>query len=76
MSVHKFHLGEMVEYRPPRGTYAPRGAYVVTAKLPDRDGELGYHIRSAIEEHERIARESELQAVTETEARPGAKGKR
>jgi hypothetical protein len=63
--MHKFHLGQAVEYRTPRGVSAPRGAYVVTAKLPERDGPFKYRIRSAIEEHERIARESELEALGE-----------
>jgi hypothetical protein len=60
--MHKFHLGQAFEYNPPRGNYAPRGAYIVTAKLPERDGEFEYRIRSALEKHERMARESELRA--------------
>jgi hypothetical protein len=43
--------------------YAPPGIYVVTAKLPERDGEFEYHIKHTSELHERIARESELQAA-------------
>src|SRR5262249_44028304 len=35
--MHKFHLGQSVEFNPPRGIYAPRGPYVVTAKLPERE---------------------------------------
>jgi hypothetical protein len=38
------------------------GVYVVTAKLPERDGEFEYRIRSTAEQHERMARESELRA--------------
>jgi hypothetical protein len=60
---HKFSLGQAVEYTPPRRLYAPPGIYVVTAKLPERDGEFEYHIKHTSELHERIARESELQAV-------------
>jgi hypothetical protein len=71
--MHKFHLGQAVEYL---GKYAPRGPYIVTAKLPERDGEFEYHIRHAREQHERMARESELTAVSEKEAAPGGgKGK-
>ena len=33
---------------------------MVTAKLPERDGEFEYHIKHTGELHERIARESEL----------------
>ena len=60
---HKFILGQAVEYRP-RGLYAPRGIYVVTALLPERDGEFEYHIKHISEPHERIARESELHGVS------------
>jgi hypothetical protein len=57
---HKFILGQAVEYRSPRGLYAPPGIYVVTAKLPERDGEFEYHIKHTSELHERLSRESEL----------------
>jgi hypothetical protein len=63
--MHKFYLGQAVEYHPPNGTSAPRGAHVVTAKLPERDGQFEYRIRSAFEEHERMARESELRAFAD-----------
>jgi hypothetical protein len=43
----------------------PRGTYIVTAKLPERDGEFEYRIRNMNEQHERMARESELQAIGE-----------
>ena len=60
MSVHKFCLGQPVEYYPPRGTYVPRGPFVVTAKLPERDGQFEYHIKHPSELHERTAKENEL----------------
>jgi hypothetical protein len=60
---HKFILGQTVEYHPPRLLYAPPGIYVVTAKLPERDGEFEYHVKHISELHERIARESELHEV-------------
>jgi hypothetical protein len=40
-----------------------RGAYEIRKQLPERDGELQYRIKSAAEEHERVALESELGAV-------------
>ena len=43
--MHKFHLGQAVAYRASRGLYAASGAYAVTAKLPERDGEYEYRIR-------------------------------
>jgi hypothetical protein len=57
---HKFIIGQVVEYTPPRGLYAPPGLYIVTAQLPERDGELEYHIRHTSEPHDRS--ESELRA--------------
>jgi hypothetical protein len=73
--AHKFHIGQAVEYHPPRGIDAPRGAYVVTAKLPTReDGEFEYHIRSINEQHERVAGESELSAIIANDNAPRANG--
>jgi hypothetical protein len=60
--MHKFYLGQSVTFHSGRH-YAAPGAYVVTAKLPERDGEFEYHIRSAGEKHERMVRESELTAI-------------
>ena len=72
--AHKFHLGQAVEYHSPRGIYAPRGAYIVTATLPEGDGEFEYHIRSINEQHERVAWESELSAVVANDNAPRANG--
>jgi hypothetical protein len=60
---HKFKIGQPVEYHPPRRIYAPRGTYLVTAKLPEQDGEFEYHIWSVSEQHERVVRESDLHAI-------------
>ena len=70
MPTHKFHLGQPVEFNPPRGIYAPRAPYVVTAKLPDRDGAFEHRIRIASETHERLARENELSSVTRSASIP------
>ena len=72
MSTHKFRLVQPVEFNPPRGIYAPRGVYVVTAKLPERDGVFEYRVRSASEEHERAALENELSAVVVEDKPPEA----
>jgi hypothetical protein len=74
--MHKFYLGQPVEYSAPRGTYVPRGSYIVTAKLPERDGEFEYRIRSASENYERVVRESELLAVAANDDTPGGRVKR
>jgi len=57
---HKFQIGQLVDYHPSRGLYAPRGPYLIAAQLPKREGEFEYHIRHPNEMHERIARESQL----------------
>ena len=44
---------------PPTGT----SACVVTKKLPERDGEFEYRVKSANELHERVVREGELSDV-------------
>ena len=72
MPTHRFHLGQPVEFNPPRGIYAARGVYVVTAKLPERDGVFEYRVRSASEEHERAALENELSAVVVEDKPPEA----
>ena len=60
--MHKFHLGQSVAYHAPgRRLYASPGAYLVTARFPEREFE--YHIRSASDRYERMARESELSAI-------------
>jgi hypothetical protein len=74
--MHKFLLGQAVSYRVPHGIDAVHGAYIVTAKLPERDGQLEYRIRSPAEQHERVVTESELTAVSEGEAAPGARANR
>ena len=58
---HKFKIGQLVGYRPPRGLYAPPGKFSVTALLPERNGDFEYRIRHPEERHERVVRESELQ---------------
>ena len=54
--MHKFHLGERVMYSPPRGTDVPPGAWIVAAKLPERNGECYYR---ASEVHERVGGRSQ-----------------
>jgi len=60
VSEHKFKVGQAVEYHPPRGLFAPRGPYIVTAALPARANEFEYRIKHPHEQHERVAAESYL----------------
>jgi hypothetical protein len=63
MPAHKFRIGQMVTYRPAeRGLDVPPGVYMIIARLPesDEDGQFEYRIKNLNEEHERVAKESEL----------------
>jgi hypothetical protein len=45
----------------------------VTAKLPELNGEFEYRVRSAIEDNERMVRESELVAMADENNTPERK---
>jgi hypothetical protein len=61
MSEHKFRVGQAVRFYPSgMAARSARGTYVVMAELPEREGEFQYRIKSIVERHERVARESEL----------------
>jgi len=65
MPNHKFHVGQVVIYRPAsRNVDAPSGVYTVTGRLPHGDDrQFEYRIKHSHEDHERIAKESELKAT-------------
>jgi hypothetical protein len=58
MASHKFKIGQTVYLE--RSLSMPGGAYVVTKKLPEREGEFEYRIKSVNEPHERAVLESQL----------------
>jgi hypothetical protein len=60
MAAHKFGIGESVMVRPAISRNIPGGAYEVTKQLPHNGREFEYRIKSANEEHERVAGENEL----------------
>ncbi len=60
MSDHKFHIGQTVFLNPSQSQNLPGGAYIITKKLPERDGEFEYRVKSMDEPHERVVRESQL----------------
>ena len=60
MPSHKFHIGETVMVKRAFSRNVPGGAYEVTKQLPHNGREFEYRIKSANEDHERVARESEL----------------
>jgi hypothetical protein len=63
MAEHKFKIGQTVYFRPKEPIFpvdVPPGFYEITRRLPAADGEFQYAIRSTYENHDRVARESEL----------------
>jgi hypothetical protein len=56
--MHKFNIGQTVFLE--RSLAVPGGTCVITKRLPERDGEFEYRIKSVNEPHERVARESQL----------------
>jgi hypothetical protein len=61
MSRYEFRIGQSVQFRfYERMRSAASGQYKIVGYQPDEDGEPRYRIKSELEQHERIARESEL----------------
>ena len=60
--MYKFNIGQTVflERYLERPLGVSGGAYVITKRLPEHDGEFEYQIKSVNEPHERVARESQL----------------
>ena len=56
MPEHKFKIGERLFV----ARRAPDGAYIVIRRLPQREGEFEYQIKSVDEPNKRIVRESQL----------------
>jgi hypothetical protein len=63
MPLYKFQIGQTVFLTASRGRNVPGGACIVTRKLPERNGEFEYRVKSAKEPHERVVGESELSNV-------------
>jgi hypothetical protein len=63
MPTYKFQIGQTVFLTPFPSQKIPGGAYVVTKKLPEHNGEFEYRVKSANEPHERVVAESELSKV-------------
>jgi hypothetical protein len=63
MPTHRFQIGQTVFLTPFPIQKILGGAYTVTRKLPERNGEFEYRVKSAKEPHERAVREGELSDV-------------
>jgi hypothetical protein len=60
--MYKFKIGERLFPARSVDLNVSDGAYVVLKRLPMRDGEFEYQIRSLTESDERIVRESQLRS--------------
>ncbi len=61
MPDHKFRVGQQVTLAANLlNRYEMARRYVVTKRLPSRDGEVEYRIKRPAELDERVARESDL----------------
>ena len=61
MSVHKFKIGQMVEFQPLRSGLPPSSRdYKIIRLQPPEEGNPLYRIKSSSEAFERIAKETEL----------------
>ena len=60
MPARKFHVGQTVFLVPSPHLNVPGGAYIVTKKMPERDGEFEYCVKSISEPYQRVVRESQL----------------
>jgi hypothetical protein len=62
--MHQFKAGQSVRMiRSSSSRQAAEGHYQVVRQLPESGGEYQYRIKSAREQHERVAKESELERV-------------
>lgn len=62
MTLPRFQIGQKVQFM--RGfpyRLAASGEYQVVRRLPDEGGEFRYRVKSSRENHERVAKESELE---------------
>ena len=58
--MHKFTVGQTVQFAGPHFLRAAPGPYEITKLVPHSGGEFQYRIKNSKESHERIAKESQL----------------
>ena len=63
MPTHKFKIGQIVFLRPSLELNIRGGSYTVVKRLPLRDGDFEYRVRSINDPFERVVRESQLRSV-------------
>jgi hypothetical protein len=61
MPVHKFAVGQKVRFTLEMGQLANRGeTFVIVRQLPEASGVFQYQIKSEMDGHGRVVRESQL----------------
>ena len=60
MPTHKFKIGQTVFVRSARHQNMPSDAYVIVQKMPERDGEFEYRVKSMTAPYERVVNEGQL----------------
>jgi hypothetical protein len=60
MPIYKFQTGQTVFLDASVSQDIAGGAYIITKKLPEHNGEFEYRVRSVSEPYERVVREREL----------------
>ena len=61
MQSHKFAISQKVVFRPDLGQLANRGeVFVIERQLPESEGVFQYEIKSEMDGHARIVRETQL----------------
>jgi len=61
MPAHKFSVGQKVRFTPDKGQVARLGeTFLIVRQLPEAGGLLQYQIKSELDGHARVVRESQL----------------
>lgn len=61
MKLHKFAVGQTVQYSPGIKSYSgPGGSYLVVRQLPAEANDYQYRVKSSADGHERVVKESQL----------------
>ena len=62
MAMHKFGVGQAVQFSPDRrDDRSARGSYTVVRLLPEEGSTPQYRIKSKTDGHERVVREDQLE---------------
>jgi hypothetical protein len=60
MKLHKYKAGETVTITPNRARATPRGRFKIVRPMPAEHGRVQYRVRSAMDGHERVVLETDL----------------